>query len=168
MAHHSSPDRARWDDGTYVDDEYNQVPRGFVDDEYNQAPRRFDEQPYDYPYGEDSATFQTSDYTSLPDVLQLLHLCANAFFPRFNTPEARAEADESWEPVREWLRTHSAAEVRVALEQRGESSMTALHFACRNRPPLDVINVFLSIAPETCQWPDSFGWLPLHYACGKM
>ena len=43
--------------------------------------------------------------------------------------------------------------------------MTALHFACRNAPPTDVIDVFLSIAEDTVQWPDSFGWLPIHYAC---
>lgn len=29
----------------------------------------------------------------------------------------------------------------------------------------DVIDVFLSIAEDTVQWPDSFGWLPIHYAC---
>jgi ankyrin repeat protein len=43
--------------------------------------------------------------------------------------------------------------------------MTALHFACRNAPPPDVVDVFLSIAIDTVQWPDSFGWLPIHYAC---
>jgi len=26
--------------------------------------------------------------------------------------------------------------------------------------------VFLSIAADTVAWPDSFGWLPIHYACG--
>jgi ankyrin repeat protein len=42
-----------------------------------------------------------------------------------------------------------------------------LHFACRNVPPPDVIDVFLSIAADTVQWPDSFGWLPIHYACAS-
>lgn len=43
--------------------------------------------------------------------------------------------------------------------------MTAVHIACRNSPPLDVIDVFLTIADETLQAQDSFGWLPIHYAC---
>ena len=62
---------------------------------------------------------------------------------------------------------HNAETVRAAAEQRGESGLTALHFACRNVPPLDVIDVFLSIAADTVQWPDSFGWLPIHYACAS-
>lgn len=71
----------------------------------------------------------------VPDI-QVLNLhCARAFPPRNNTPEAKEEAAASWEPVREWLRTRSAEEVRAAAEQRGDSAMTALHFACRNAPP---------------------------------
>mmetsp|Transcript_32659 Transcript_32659/g.75145 ORF Transcript_32659/g.75145 Transcript_32659/m.75145 type:complete len:816 (-) Transcript_32659:1052-3499(-) len=104
-------------------------------------------------------------YDDVPDMLQLNYLCSLASAPADNSEEARREADESWEPVREWLRNHNADEVRQAAEQRGESSMTAMHFACRNRPPLDIIDVFLSIAIETAQWPDTFGWLPIHYAC---
>ena len=102
---------------------------------------------------------------AIPDMLRLNHYCANARKPAGPTEEDRLAADESWEPVREWLRSHNAEEVRAAAEQRGESSMTALHFACHNQPPLDVVNVFLSIAIETVQWPDTFGWLPIHYAC---
>lgn len=118
-------------------------------------------------YFEDQGTYPSQDDTNTygPDILQLNHLCANAVAPRSNTEEARLEADESWEPVREWLRTHHADEVRQAADQRGESSMTALHFSCRNQPPTDVINVLLSIAIETAQWPDTFGWLAIHYAC---
>jgi hypothetical protein len=93
-------------------------------------------------------------------------LCARAKAPRDGnaTGEARADADASWQPVREWLGTRTAEEVRAACEHRGESGLTALHFACRNVPPIDVIDVFLSIAADTVQWPDSFGWLPIHYA----
>lgn len=102
---------------------------------------------------------------SVPDI-QLLNLyCARAVAPKDSSEEARIEAEKSWEPVREWLSSHNAEEVRAAAEQRGESAMTALHFACRNVPPLDVIDVFLSIAVDTVQWSDSFGWLPIHYAC---
>ncbi len=107
----------------------------------------------------------TTDDRSLPDNLLLAHFCATAKPPRDGSEEARQEADETWEPVREWLRTHEAGEVKAATEQLGESNMTALHFACRNVPPRDVIEVFLSIAQDVVQWPDSFGWLPIHYAC---
>ena len=107
----------------------------------------------------------TLDYSTIPDILKLNHLCANAIAPADTTEASILEAEESWEPVREWLRNHSADEVRQAAEQRGDSSMTALHFACRHQPPIDVVNVFLSIALETVQWPDTFGWLPIHYAC---
>lgn len=102
---------------------------------------------------------------SVPDIQMLNLHCARAFPPKNGSPEAKEEAAASWEPVREWLRTRSAEEVRAAAEQRGDSAMTALHFACRNAPPTDVIDVFLSIAEDTVQWPDSFGWLPIHYAC---
>lgn len=117
----------------------------------------------------DQNTMYSGEYSlshaSIPDVLQLNHLCANATSPANMSKEAKLESEESWEPVREWLRNHTADGVRQAAEQRGDSSMTALHFACRNQPPIDVINVFLSIAIETVQWPDTFGWLPIHYAC---
>jgi hypothetical protein len=92
-------------------------------------------------------------------------LCAQAFPPRNKSEEAQDQSHMSWEPVRDWLRTHSIEEVREAAEQHGDSSMTALHFACRNGSALDVIEAILSVAIETLEWPDSFGWLPIHYAC---
>lgn len=114
----------------------------------------------------DSRSFVSTDYTTtIPDDMQLNYLCSNAFAPRNSSEAAREESEESWEPVRDWLRTHPGERVREAAEQRGEGNMTALHFACRNGPPSDVIDVFLSIAAETVQWPDTFGWLPIHYAC---
>jgi hypothetical protein len=92
-------------------------------------------------------------------------LCAQAFPPRNKSEEAKYQSHMSWEPVRDWLQTHSLEEVRQAAEQHGDSGMTALHFACRNGSVLDVIEAILSVAIETAQWPDSFGWLPIHYAC---
>jgi hypothetical protein len=137
------------------------------DPQDNDHPSQY---PHQQPYvdGEDG-TYDgqtTADFSnSKPDISLLNHYCANSIPPRDYSVHARAEADASWEPVREWLRNHSADEVRAGAEQRGDSAMTALHFACRNAPPLDVIDVFLSIAIDTVQWPDSFGWLPIHYAC---
>jgi hypothetical protein len=103
---------------------------------------------------------------AVPDVMLLNVYCARAKAPK-ETEESRVEAEQSWAPVREWLSSHSADEVRAAAEQRGESGLTALHFAARHDPPLDVIDVLLSIAQDTVQWPDSFGWLPIHYACAS-
>lgn len=104
--------------------------------------------------------------SAVPDIMSLNILCARAKPPK-ETEESRVEAQMSWQPVREWLAQHNAETVRMAAEQRGDSGLTALHFACRNVPPLDVIDVFLSIAADTVRWPDSFGWLPVHYACAS-
>jgi hypothetical protein len=118
------------------------------------------------PHRSQDDTQTYGDYSSIPDILQLNNLCANCVPPQHSNTEAdQLIADESWEPVREWLRAHTADDVRQAAEQRGESAMTALHFACRNQPPSDVIIVLLSIAGESAHWPDAFGWLPIHYAC---
>jgi hypothetical protein len=100
---------------------------------------------------------------SVPDIMLLNVFCARAKAPK-ESEASQVEAEQSWQPVREWLSSHNAEEVRAAAEYRGESGLTALHFACRHVPPLDVIDVFLSIALDTVQWPDSFGWLPIHYA----
>lgn len=107
-----------------------------------------------------------SGLSSVPDIMLLNILCARAKAPK-ESEDSKVEAQLSWQPVREWLAAHDAETVRAAAEQRGESGLTALHFACRNGCPLDVVDVFLSIAADTVQWPDSFGWLPIHYACAS-
>jgi ankyrin repeat protein len=116
-------------------------------------------------YEDGQQAYGDENSESLPDILYLNHYCAHAVPPQDDTEEARAVADTTWEPVRDWMRTHSADEVRAAAEQRDDAGKTALHFSCANAPPPDVIDVFLSIASETVEWPDSFGWLPIHYAC---
>ena len=117
-------------------------------------------------YGESVGDATGDGSTAIPDMMVLNVLCAQAKAPK-DSGESVAEAEESWQAVREWLSSHDAETVRAAAQQRGESGLTALHFACRNVPPLDVIDVFLSIAADTVQWPDSFGWLPVHYACAS-
>lgn len=114
---------------------------------------------------EDSAGMLMYGDQAVPDVMLLNVLCARARAAK--SPDDRGDAEASWQPVRDWLSTHSATEVRAAAEQRGESGLTALHFAARHDPPLDVVDVLLSIAVDTVQWPDSFGWLPIHYACAS-
>lgn len=74
---------------------------------------------------------------------------------------------EGWDVVREWLQSHDFTETKSAIEYKGEFDTTALHVACRNRPPKDVIDVMIMAAPDMIFWADSFGWLPLHYACAN-
>lgn len=98
-------------------------------------------------------------------LLTFNRLCAQAFPPRNKSEGAKDQSQMSWEPVRAWLRSHSLEDARQAAAQLGDSNMTALHFACRNGAMIDIIEAILSVAIETVQWPDAFGWLPIHYAC---
>jgi hypothetical protein len=134
--------------------------------QYHSSRLMQQENMYDTNFMDDEqSTLISGDYSSTPGIFQLNHLCKHASAPADLSKEAKLEAEESWEPVRAWLRSHNADEVRQAAEHRGDSSMTALHFACRNQPPIDVINALLSIALVTVQWPDTLGWLPIHCAC---
>jgi hypothetical protein len=72
---------------------------------------------------------------------------------------------ELWDHVRQWLRTRDLAETRAAVEYKGEFDTTALHVACRNHPPVDVVEVMLRAAPDMIFWADSFGWLPVRFRC---
>ncbi len=131
------------------------------------------DQGYEHEYGAPAPDYhgqqgdqQTiTEYSTMSDMLFLNHYCASAHPPRDSSEEAKQAADLSWQPVRQWLETHSTEEVRAATQQRGDSAMTALHLACRNVPPPDIIIRLLRDAIETAEWPDSFGWLPIHYAC---
>ena len=78
-----------------------------------------------------------------------------------------ADPEEGWDVVREWLQSHNFDETKSAIEYKGEFDTTALHVACRNRPPKDIIDVMILAAPDMIFWADSFGWLPLHYACAN-
>jgi hypothetical protein len=56
----------------------------------------------------------------------------------------------------------------VAVECRGEFDTTALHVACRNHPPADVVEAMLRAAPDMIFWADSFGWLPVSCRCPRV
>jgi hypothetical protein len=119
---------------------------------------------YDGHYADQAAA---GDYTEIPEVMVLNHYCASAQGPRDSTEQALEEASLSWEPVREWLHAHhmNMDIVREAAQQRGHHAMTALHWACRHVPPLDIIELLLTVAGDTAEWQDSVGCLPIHYAC---
>jgi hypothetical protein len=110
-----------------------------------------------------SGECDTVDGETYADPLFFNRLCSDAVPPRNKAEEALP--DTSWEPVREWLGTHSPEERREAAEQPGDSDMTALHLCCRKGAPFDVIDDILNVARSTAQLPDAFGWLPIHYAC---
>ena len=111
-------------------------------------------------------SFITNDYTEATDgdvstlhdrELAELQLLCDA---------ATSDDMSSWEKIRRWLRNHSADDARAAAERRGDYETTPLHLACRNCPPLDIVNMLLTASPKTVELADSFGWLPLHY--GKL
>ena len=106
------------------------------DQSYSQQSQQYDQQS--------AQQSEMSSVEQLPEVLYLMQFCAQAFSPQGDTEEARVEANASWDPVREWLSSHSPAEVREAAEQRDDVGKTALHFACQNAPPLDIIKAFLN------------------------
>ena len=115
-------------------------------------------------------SFITNDYTETTDVSTLhdrelaeLQILCDA---------ATSEDISSWEKIRRWLRNHSVDDARAAAERRGDYETTPLHLACRNCPPLDIVNMLLTASPRTVELADSFGWLPLHYGkfqcCGVL
>ena len=69
--------------------------------------------------------------------------------------------NECWDLVRQWLSDHSLDETKAAVELKGEFDTTALHVACRNKPPVDGVDIMLMAAPDMIFWADSFGWLPV-------
>lgn len=145
-----------------------QQPVNNGQDPYVQAPYDPHTEEYEAQYdGNGQQEMYDDGYTeeSIPDILLLNYYCARAFPPQDDSDQAKADSDLSWEPVRDWMRTHSAEEVRGGAEQRDDAGKTALHFACQTSPPHDVIGVFTSVAGDIVQWPDNFGWLPIHYAC---
>lgn len=75
---------------------------------------------------------------------------------------------ECWDLVRTWLSDHSLDETKSAVELKGEFDTTALHVACRNKPPVDVVDIMLMAAPDMIFWADSFGWLPVSLSYSYM
>lgn len=48
------------------------------------------------------------------------------------------------------------------------TGMTALHFACSFRPPIDIVESLLLLHPASSKQPDIFGKTPLHEACENL
>jgi Ankyrin repeats (3 copies) len=164
MAHHQHPSHGRYN-ASYTTNNDEMEQSYAQDEEFSYMDEGESLAESLFSAGNDAHLVDAGD-NAVPDIMLLNVYCARAKAPK-DTESSRIEAERSWDPVRSWLSSHNAEEVRSAAEQRGESGLTALHFAARHCPPLDVMDVLLSIAVDTVQWPDSFGWLPIHYACAS-
>ena len=75
----------------------------------------------------------------------------------------------TWNSIREWLESHPSSNDRqLAAQHTGQFLTTTLHMVCKLiDPPVDIITSLIDCAPETVEWQDSNGWLPLHHACAN-
>jgi len=75
----------------------------------------------------------------------------------------------TWNSIREWLESHPSSNDRqLAAMHTGQFLTTTLHMVCKLLdPPVDIITSLIECAPETVEWQDSNGWLPLHHACAN-
>ena len=75
----------------------------------------------------------------------------------------------TWNSIREWLESHPSSNDRqLAAQHTGQFLTTTLHMLCKLLdPPVDIIQSLIDCAPETVEWQDSNGWLPLHHACAN-
>ena len=106
-------------------------------------------------------SYQTNDYTTDTEISTLHDRELSEL--QLLCDSASSDDPSTWEAIRRWLRNHSADDARAAAERRGDYETTPLHLACRNCPPLDIVNMLLTASPRTVELADSFGWLPLHY-----
>ena len=119
----------------------------------------------------------TDKRRSTQSFVELSNLCtiAGCLEPNaeYCTAEEYMSHDDSWNNVREWIRLHSQHETTVPyLIQSNGYGQTALHLACLNQPPHDVIDHFISILREadrldTLQHRDDDGRTPLHLLCAN-
>merc|ERR1719232_633852 len=78
----------------------------------------------------------------------------------------QASNETSWKNINEWLLNHPE-EARDAVEYLGETACSPLHLVCQKNPPFELIEILLTLAPQTAEWTDIYGWLPLHHACAN-
>jgi ankyrin repeat protein len=72
-----------------------------------------------------------------------------------------------FDKIREWLHRNKDdnARLKEAFSYRGENGETPLHVISHRDAPIDIIETFITYAPEAVKVPDSRGRLPLHNAC---
>jgi ankyrin repeat protein len=104
-------------------------------------------------------------------LFELTELCATAGRLELNVEQSDQDYIEhnlSWNPVRQWLETHSIEEELIpALQIRDQNGKTAVHFVCQHQPPMDIVDYLLNAHPSSFQAQDVCGWTALHYACAS-
>ncbi len=76
-----------------------------------------------------------------------------------------AKDERGWERVRKWILSHTAVETQTAILQTGENGTSAIHLACKNLAPLDVVEMLLNACEDALELTDEHGFCALHYAC---
>lgn len=76
-----------------------------------------------------------------------------------------AKDEKGWEKVRRWILSHSGVETQTAILQLGENGTSAIHLACKNLAPLDVVEMILNACEDALELSDDHGFCALHYAC---
>lgn len=76
-----------------------------------------------------------------------------------------AKDERGWERVRKWILSHSPVETKSAILQAGENGTSAIHMACKNLAPLDVVEMILNACEDALELSDDHGFCALHYAC---
>lgn len=138
---------------------------------------------YDYGYtygsqsdfGTDTDTYGTDDQDS---VSKLYRICFENFPKNLDNRDndklhesqkqmRRAALENAWSLIRRWFKKNrNPDDRRKAACYQGNFSRTALHLCCKcPGTPMDIIADLIDCFPQTVQWPDSQGWLPLHHAC---
>jgi len=111
--------------------------------------------------------------------LSVLHdLCRDAYYELDDGDAVSQEEDASNDrpsllEVRSWLDYHSRtpryyADFIKAANYRGFNNWTPLHWLLRARPPLDLVEQLILIAPATVPTKNNQGSLPLHIACSSV
>eukprot|EP00580_Thalassiosira_gravida_P016391 CAMPEP_0201668694 /NCGR_PEP_ID=MMETSP0494-20130426/20628_1 /ASSEMBLY_ACC=CAM_ASM_000839 /TAXON_ID=420259 /ORGANISM="Thalassiosira gravida, Strain GMp14c1" /LENGTH=143 /DNA_ID=CAMNT_0048149197 /DNA_START=48 /DNA_END=476 /DNA_ORIENTATION=- len=103
------------------------------EDSASSAEEPYDDDEGDYDDDEDYDDEDDEDYDPMNDALDAL----------IDSVVDYEDPNECWDYVREWLKEHSIEETKEAVELKGEFDTTALHVACRNHPPLDVVELML-------------------------
>lgn len=92
---------------------------------------------------------------------ELLDLCMEAYF--------KSGGKAQIENIRRWLdeKENDEGLLEAAANYVDEINRSPLHYLVWARPPTDLVERLLQLAPDAVQRRGTvFGWLPLHFACG--
>jgi ankyrin repeat protein len=89
----------------------------------------------------------------------LLSLCVEAWRNDRN--------NEAFDRIRDWLNENEDNHIvlEVATNKKDEDDRTPMHWLVRARPPFDLVERLLQIAPHIVEVADKNGEYPLHWAC---